>query len=230
MEKNDTNAEQRSVDPELDENSSGNSKQEQPESAEQKGSSSSEEVTVAQQLLVTLLTERFDRQLLKMDDISERQNQLAADFASKLKYDEHKDKIIDDLHRELQEYKKDLYQKIMQPMVLDMINTIDNVKKQLSVHKLQEELNAEALSDMINGYIEDLDNILFRQNVERFSFEEGALFDATKQSILSTLQTEDPLKDKTVAETRREGYMWGEKVVRPAKIVAYKFIKESSNI
>jgi len=36
---------------------------------------------------------------------------LQAEFQSKLKYDQHKDKIIDDLHRELQEYKSDLINK-----------------------------------------------------------------------------------------------------------------------
>lgn len=52
-------------------------------------------------------------------NISGQIRELALSFESKLKYDAHKNKIIDDLHRALQDYRQGLLQKYLQRIFID---------------------------------------------------------------------------------------------------------------
>ena len=55
--------------------------------------------------------------------------QLRDEFSGKIKYDEHKDEIIDKLHKELQEYKQDIVKKHILSIVLDVVKVADDIRK-----------------------------------------------------------------------------------------------------
>jgi hypothetical protein len=60
---------------------------------------------------------------------------LTEEFETKIQYDQHKEKIIDHLHAELQKYKGDLLGKLLQPVLLDVISIIDDFNKQISFYQ-----------------------------------------------------------------------------------------------
>ena len=54
---------------------------------------------------------------------------LVSEFESKLKYDAHKNKIIDNLHDELQEFRDGVIKKHLHSMVMDLIKVVDDIRK-----------------------------------------------------------------------------------------------------
>ena len=103
---------------------------------------------------------------------------LREEFNEKLKYDKHKEEMIDDLHNQLQQYKDNLVLKSYKPLVLDIISLIDSNNKKVDILKNQSinKLNSLKLLKNIEDFSEDLQDMLIRQGVEMFR-SEGKVFD-----------------------------------------------------
>ena len=65
---------------------------------------------------------------LQLDAIMGQLTALKEEFAGKLKYDTHKDEIIDKLHQELQEYKQDIVKKHILSIVLDVVKVASGLR------------------------------------------------------------------------------------------------------
>ena len=135
-----------------------------------------------------------------------------------------KDKIIDDLHEELQSYRNDLISKMIKPIITDIIYTIDNNNK--TVEALEEkdvsELSQEKILGIVRGLSEDLEDMLYRQGVEDFTCELPE-FDPKKQKIVKTVETDDKDKDRTVARSIKKGYILEGRVIRHELVEVYVY-------
>lgn len=160
----------------------------------------------------------------KLDEIQEQMTHLENEFQSKLKYDSHKEKMIDKLHKELQEYKSDILKKYLRSIVMDIIQMIDNIRKLTHHYGMQvpSESDPEKLLKLLESIPSDLEDLFYRQGVTPFTCG-GKTFDAGRQRILRTYDTSDKSKDKTVAESLRPGYEWEGKVIRPEMIAVYVY-------
>lgn len=183
-----------------------------------------------------LLLDRLDSLRDSFDSFSnlfnvalERLDQLKEEFQVKLKYDAHKEKIIDSLHRELQEYKSDLHKKLLQPVILDVIHIIDDLNKLVNNYRAKDksELEPAKLLDLLESFSSDLEDLLYKQGVEAFNRHDPS-FNPSCQRILKTLETEDKSKEKTVAQRIRKGYEWDGKVLRPETVSVYVYKKVGS--
>ncbi len=177
---------------------------------------------VEEQMLRGVFEEGFDRMTRKLDALHD-------EFSKKLKIDAYKDKLIDNLHRELQAYKNDLIKKHVQSMVMDIIKVIDDIRK-LSDHYLSmppEDLEPEKLLELLHRVPDDLEDLFYYQGVKPFACK-GAEFDPTRQRVLKRVETDDPALDKTVAESLRPGYEWDEKVIRPEFVAVYLYKEPSA--
>jgi molecular chaperone GrpE (heat shock protein) len=163
------------------------------------------------------------------DEIKDRLTELSQSFESKLKYDEHKNKIIDDLHKSLQEFRDGLVKKYLHRFITDIIKIIDDIRKFTSHHKDQppSEETTEKLLKYIENISSDLEDLFSWEGVEPFTCD-GDRIDTSRQRILNKIETDDPEKDKTVAERLRPGYEWDGKVIRPEMVSAYIYQKEST--
>jgi len=149
---------------------------------------------------------------------------LHQDFESRLKYDTHKNKIIDNLHKDLQDYKNDFLKKYLKSVIMDVIQIIDNIRKLANHYKgrtLSED-DALKLAELLESIPSDLEDLFYRHGVKPFICE-GESFDPTRQRVLKTVDTADESKDKSVAERIRPGYEMDGKVIRPEMITAYIF-------
>lgn len=150
-----------------------------------------------------------------MDKINQSIQEVKEEFDSKVKYDKHKDKIIDELHEELQEYKDDIIHKLLRPVITDIIYTIDNNNKTVQALKEKDisEIDPQKLIGIIEGQSEDLEDILYRQGVEEFTYVMPE-FDPKKQKIIKTIETDDKEKDRTIVRSVKKGYMFENRVIR----------------
>lgn len=151
----------------------------------------------------------------KLTELNGRLQDLDADFKSKIKYDRHKEKIIDDLHREVQEYKNDLIKQLIRPVVMDIINVIDDITKLVDNHKAKpcSELDPLKLIKQMDDISSDLEDILARQGVESFDSKQPE-FDPRSQRIIKTDVTADQSKNRTISKKIHKGYEWDGKVLR----------------
>lgn len=158
----------------------------------------------------------------KLEVIQEQMHYLQGEFQTKVKVDAQKDKIIDNLHQELQEYKGDIQKKLLQSMIMDIIQIIDNIRKLTSHYASKDpsENDPEKLLKLLESIPSDLEDIFLWQGIKPFTCNSDT-FDPARQRVLKKLETGDKEKDKSVAESIRPGYEWDGKVIRPEMVAAY---------
>jgi molecular chaperone GrpE len=163
----------------------------------------------------------LDKHMDQLAAIAKCQQSILEAFEDKLKYDSHKDKVIDELHRELQEYKRGLLKNLLKPLALDLIAAIDGNKKLIASLRKAENAPADKLWQVIEGYHEELASILYRQGIEAFA--EAGAFNPGRQKILRVLPSADPAQNKQIAATVAQGYEWDGQILRQELVNVYKY-------
>jgi molecular chaperone GrpE len=158
--------------------------------------------------------------------IKELISDLSAQFESKIKYDKHKEEIIDKLHSENQTFKNDLYKKFILPLVNEIIFMLDDYSTLFKKHSESDinEVDVPKLLKQFGGISEDLENLLYKNGIDVYSVE-GEQLDSSKQKVIKTIPTDDPLKDKTVCEKLKKGFVLDGKIIRMEHVFCYKFEK-----
>jgi molecular chaperone GrpE len=166
---------------------------------------------------------------MKLDTLNNRLENVETEFQSKIKYDLHKEKIIDDLHRELQEYKNDFIKSLMRPVIIDIIHTIDNITKLIKSHKTNDpsELDPLKLIRQMEGIAGDLEDIISQQGVESYTSDQSE-FNSKRQRIIETEITDDIAKDKTISRKVLKGYQCEGKILRQEMVNVYIYKPDST--
>lgn len=154
--------------------------------------------------------------LLKLDD-------LKIMFDNKIKVDQHKNLMFDNMHRELTQYKNGINEKLLISVCMDIIQEIDSMYKMIEHHKTMEE-STEVDLKIISVYediIMDLQDILYRQGVESYSCPDD-IPDVNKQKIINIIKTDDESLHNTIAKRISLGYEKDGKVIRPERISIYQ--------
>lgn len=149
---------------------------------------------------------------------------LAQLFEEKIASDAHKNKLFDDLHTELAEYKKGVLGALTEPIERDIIKLIDDIGRTLEAYRGKNPTRENYIRffSLFEGVRTDLGDLLYRQGLEPFSVEGGKV-DILRQQILTTVPTSDPKLDKTVAKRHAGGWEKNGKVLRPERISVYVY-------
>jgi molecular chaperone GrpE len=144
-------------------------------------------------------------------------------FDREIRAEATREKVVDRLHAELQEYKQDLLLKVLRPVFVDLIQLHDDIGKMVEAHAGPEAAVARLL-DVMRGFQQGIEDILYRQGVEPFHSPDGA-FDPRRQRAVATVPTDDPGQNKTIAARHRKGFEAGDKVIRPEIVSVFAFKK-----
>jgi molecular chaperone GrpE len=135
-----------------------------------------------------------------------------------------RERVVDRLHAELQEYKQDLLLKVQRPIFVDLIQLHDDIGKMIEARPADEAGSDRAAA--VRGVLESIqvaiEDILYRQGVEPFAAE-GDAFDPRRQRAVATATTDDPARNKTIAARLRKGFQAGDKLIRPEIVSVYTF-------
>ena len=145
--------------------------------------------------------------------IAARVDALHAAFDREVRAEATREKVVDRLHAELQEYKNDLLLNLLRPIFVDLIGLHDDVGKILATLPEADE-STPRLSGHLAAFRQGVEDILYRQGVEPFE-SAGDAFDPRRQRAFGTQPTDDPALNKHVAARLRKGFLSGEKVIRP---------------
>lgn len=157
-----------------------------------------------------------------ISEIKESLNALSEHFESKLKYDAHKNKVIDELHQNLQDYRDGILKKYLQRIFTDVIKIVDDVRKLTGYYREKPitQENSAKLIQYLEDVAHDLEDIFAWEGVVSFNAD-GDMLDAARQRVISKIETDDPAKDKMIAQRLRPGYEWDGKVIRPEIVSIY---------
>ncbi len=160
----------------------------------------------------------------RLNGLQDSMNQLAGEFQSKLKYDAHKERIIDTLHQELQEYKNDIVKKHLMSVLMDVIKVVDDIRKWTGHYRSLDSDTRDPIKlfKFLETIPSDLEDIFYWQGVKSFICQ-GDGFDPSRQRAAKKVATADPGMDKKVAESLRYGYEWEGKVIRPEMVAVYDY-------
>lgn len=152
------------------------------------------------------------------ETLGRRLDDLRTAFDREIRAEATREKVVDRLHAELQEYKNDLLLQTLRPMFTDLIQLHDDIGKIIDAHEADE--HTERLLGFMAGFQQGIEDILYRQGVEPFEVE-GETFDPRRQRAVATVPTDEAGRGKTVAQRHRKGFRAGEKVIRPEIVSVY---------
>jgi molecular chaperone GrpE len=154
----------------------------------------------------------------------QRLSALQATFEREVRAEATRERIVDRLHTELQEYKQDLLLKVQRPIFIDLIQLHDDIGKTIESQPAEDPDRAAAIRGFLESIRTAIEDILYRQGVEPFQ-NEGDDFDPRRQRAVTTVPTDFPERSKTVAGRLRPGFRAGEKIIRP-EIVSVHTLKK----
>lgn len=167
----------------------------------------------------------------RLESISLQISELQREFEGKLKYDAHKDEIIDRLHTELQEYKQDILKKYILSIVMDVVKVADDIRKWLTYFRSLDvsQRDPRKLFRYLEAIPSDLEDVFYWHGVKPFASEDGP-FDPGRQRAIKKIPTADADMDKTVAHSVRPGYEWETKVIRQEMVAVYVYQEEQQSM
>ena len=151
-------------------------------------------------------------------DILEAIGRLESKFDRKIAVDEHKNGLFDRLYKERDEYKNDLYAKLLKPFVTGTIAIINDLRSYVSK---MENYDTERSLEYLRTLPDDIAEMLEDNGVEIFA-EESDVFNPRTQRARRTVVTEDPDMDNRIAERISKGYRWNGAVLQPEMVAVYK--------
>jgi molecular chaperone GrpE len=156
--------------------------------------------------------------------LGRRLDLLQTTFERELRAEATRERVVDRLHAELQDYKQDFLLKVQRPIFIDLIQLHDDIGKMID-SRVPADAGLERSAE-IRGNLEPIqtaiEDILYRQGVEPFALE-GTEFDPRKQRAVSTQTTDDPGLNKRVAARLRKGFCAGDKLIRPEIVAVFTF-------
>lgn len=155
------------------------------------------------------------------EGLNRKLDSLATLFDREIRAEATREKVVDRLHAELQEYKQGLLLGILRPVFVDLIQLHDDMGKMIAA-QAEPEGDIARLLDLIRGFQQGIEDILYRQGVEPFTLDDDA-FDPRRQRALSTVPTDNPGRNKRVAARLRKGFQAGDKVIRPEMVTVYSY-------
>ncbi|WP_337177797.1 nucleotide exchange factor GrpE [Paludisphaera sp.] len=146
---------------------------------------------------------------------------LQARFDREVRAEANRERVVDRLHAELQEYKQDLLMKVQRPIFIDLIQLHDDVGKMAAAQPPE----ADGFRDTLASIQTALEDVLYRQGVEPFRVE-GDAFDPRRQRAVTTVPAPDPALARTIAARLRPGFQSGDKVIRPEMVSVHAATRE----
>lgn len=74
--------------------------------------------------------------------------------------------------------------------------------------------------ELLQGFRQGIEDILYRQGVEPFEVE-GDDFDPRRQRAVATVPTDDAARNRTIAARHRKGFRAGDRVIRAEVVSVY---------
>ncbi len=138
------------------------------------------------------------------------------------KNSQYKNRLFDEMHKQLMKYQDDVLQSVMEPVILEIISLLDGIKKYERF--IPEEVTAENYGKLKKRFTDirgDLEDLLEDMDVSKYETDDTVL-DAKRQKIIKTVLTDDTAKNNTIESKLSDGYIFKNKIIKYEKVSVYK--------
>jgi molecular chaperone GrpE (heat shock protein) len=164
------------------------------------------------------------------DDILQRITALSAKvdfvnqlFSEKMPYMENKGKVIDQMNKELQKYKDDIYSQVLRQVLLDIIEVRDSILRITNFYLKKPEGERDIPNETFAGYAFDIQDILEKNGVEIYESSSEDPFLPVKQRVIKKIVTGNSELHGKVAESLSSGYNYNGRTISAEKIAVYYY-------
>lgn len=161
--------------------------------------------------------------------ISQQLEALSQTFTTKLMHSAYEEKIVDQMHKELQKYKEDLYAQLVRPILLDVIEVRDSIMRIGAVYRAKPEGEQAIPNKTFSDYAFDLQDILEKNNIEIYRSTTGDNFVPIKQRTVKKVATADQALHGKIAESMSCGYSYNGRTISAEKVSIYYYEKPAEN-
>jgi molecular chaperone GrpE len=158
-----------------------------------------------------------------IEELRAEMQSLREDFETKVQYDLSKERLIDTLHKELQDHREGLHFKILRPLFTDLISLYDNIGRIIESSANAHIGSEDHVTENLLSFQQEVEEILYRQGVETFQLEEET-FVGNKQRVLKVINTPKAALDKHIARKVRKGFVYENRVLGPEIVEVYKYV------
>lgn len=176
-----------------------------------------------------LQPDKLDNILEAQQQLSEKIETLNALFNARIIYTEHEEKIVDQMHKELQKYKEDMYAQLVRPILLDVIEVRDSIMRMTATYLAKPEGEQNIPNKMFSDYAFDLQDILEKNSVEIYRSKSGDDFTPIKQRVIKKIPISDESLHGKVAESLSCGYSYNGRTISAEKVTVYYYEKPVEN-
>ena len=147
-------------------------------------------------------------------------------FLKKIQSMEFEKNVVNDLHKELQGYKDDLYFKLIKPTLMDLIDMKNSFKR--GIENFSQKTEAEKIN-FLETFIFEIDTILEKNDIEIYETDitNEQNFDVKKQKIVEKIETDKKENHGKVFKVKSNGYIYKGKVISPEKVEVYVYNEKS---
>ena len=159
----------------------------------------------------------------EIQDLNEKMDVMNDTVSQKILNMDFEKNIADKLHKELQGYKNDLYFQLIKPLIMDLINMRERMRK--AVKHFSKE-TGEKKVEMLESYVEEIETILENNNIEIYETKkEKDNYKIKKQRIVKQIKTSDEKSHGKICNILTNGYIYTEKnkIIFPEKVEVYVY-------
>lgn len=160
-----------------------------------------------------------------LQELSNKVEQMNQLFMQKIAHTTHEEKIVDQMHAELQKYKQDMYAQLVRPILLDIIEMRDSILRMSANFASKPEGEQSIPLKTFSDYAYDVQDILEKNNITIYDSKEGDEFSPIKQKAIKKVITPVEELHGKIAESLSSGYEYLGKPISPEKVVVYVYQK-----
>lgn len=160
-----------------------------------------------------------------LQELSNKVEQMNQLFIQKIAHTTHEEKIVDQMHAELQKYKQDMYAQLARPILLDIIEMRDSILRMSANFASKPEGEQNIPLKTFSDYAYDVQDILEKNNIAIYDSKEGDDFSPIKQKAIKKVTTPVEELHGKIAESLSSGYEYLGKPISPEKVVVYVYQK-----
>lgn len=150
-------------------------------------------------------------------NLSQKIAKIEEELIQKIKKDQNQKDAFEKLYEEMKQYKDNFLRTAARPIIADLLLLFDNIARIEKKMSSQKEVSKD-----LQFLREELEEILYRQDVEMIT-DHSPHLDRQYQRAVQTMPTDDPKEDGRVSQVIREGFRWGEHLLRPQEVLLKKY-------
>ena len=157
------------------------------------------------------------------ENFSVKLSELEQLFSKRIMHTDYEDKVIDQMHSELQKYKDDMYAQLVRPILLDIIEVRDSIMRIAVTYQKKPDGEQAIPNKTFADYSYDLQDILEKNNVEIYRSKTGDDFVPVRQRAIKKEVTHDESMHGKIAESLSSGYCYTGRVISAEKVSVYYY-------